>query len=302
MKRTDIHRPSAIIPSEYEFITFDYIKTERIGDCFAIIENRRLITEHMGRTGGNYSVHEHGGNCHICGAHAVYTALFYHPPTNSYIRTGQDCADKLAMGYGDMDTFRTSIKNAIDLQKGKRHAEAVLAEAGLARAWHIHIAYQAELSTKQTAEEFDIWNRANRDESKISDIVLKLIKYGSVSDAQMNFIRTLVDRVARKPEIEAQRAAEREIAADCPIGRVTVTGTIVALREQESDFGVTLKMTVKATEGYIVWCTVPSGMDADRGKEVSFVATLTPSPTDPKFGFGKRPKFISTATAAEGRA
>jgi hypothetical protein len=53
-------------------------------------------------------------------------------------------------------------------------------------------------------------------------------------------------------------------------------------------------VTVKATEGYIVWVTVPSGMEALRGALVSFKATLTPSDTDAKFAFAKRPVVFKT--------
>jgi hypothetical protein len=59
-------------------------------------------------------------------------------------------------------------------------------------------------------------------------------------------------------------------------------------------------MTIKATEGYIVWVTVPSGMEALRGALVSFKATLTPSDTDPKFAFGKRPMAVAIPTQEQG--
>jgi hypothetical protein len=45
--------------------------------------------------------------------------------------------------------------------------------------------------------------------------------------------------------------------------------------------------------GYNVWCTMPSGMSADKGDRVAFKATLTPSDTDTKFAFGKRPTVVA---------
>ena len=60
--RTDTHRPSAIIPDDYQYVACECIKTE--GDielCDLQHENRQIIREHMAQTGGTYSKHEHGG-------------------------------------------------------------------------------------------------------------------------------------------------------------------------------------------------------------------------------------------------
>jgi hypothetical protein len=72
-----------------------------------------------------------------------------------------------------------------------------------------------------------------------------------------------------------------------------VHGTVLKGEERESDFGVVTKMTVKSDLGFIVWCTMPSGMSADKGDSVAFKATLTPSDTDTKFAFGKRPTVVA---------
>jgi hypothetical protein len=55
-------------------------------------------------------------------------------------------------------------------------------------------------------------------------------------------------------------------------------------------------MTVKAAEGFIVWVSMPRGVDAKRGDTISFTATLTPSDTDSKFAFGKRPVLAASAS------
>ena len=94
--RTDIHRPSAINPHEYEFVAFDYIGPGYAG--LSLMSERRAFQQHLTRTGGKYSAHDHGGTCAVCGACAFYIAKFYHRATNTYICTGEDCAAKLDMG------------------------------------------------------------------------------------------------------------------------------------------------------------------------------------------------------------
>jgi hypothetical protein len=320
MTRTDIHRPSVIDPEDYEFVAMECVPSAFDGDieaCYAQQEARQRIRAHMAHTGGAYSHHQHGGNCMVCGcANMIYSCLFYHEKTNTYIRTGQDCAEKMDMGDpAAFNIFRSAVLDWREAKAGQRKAVAVLTEKGLIRAWEIRSDYEkhwddrkplvdviddlykaGRLDTPEHIQalrdlrEYDLrWQAA----STIYDIVGKLIKYGSISDKAMDFLRTLIDRHDRAPQIAAEREAERAGAANCPTGRTVVTGTVLKVEEHESSFGVTLKMTVKAKEGFIVWVSVPAGMSVERGSEVRFKATLTPSDRDPKFGFGKVPKAVT---------
>jgi hypothetical protein len=75
----------------------------------------------------------------VCGnVKATWTVLFYHQPTNTYVRTGQECADKLEMSYGDFNAFRRGITNAIEALAGKKKARAKLELEGLGKAWEIY--------------------------------------------------------------------------------------------------------------------------------------------------------------------
>lgn len=282
MRRTDTHRPSAIIPTEYQYVGMEYRQVNSIEDCYAVMAMRKRIQDHMARTGGTYSNHEHGGNCHVCGSvNAIYTHLFYHVPSNTYIRTGTECTDKLdyAGAAEDMNAFRTAIKDYTELQTGKRKAQGILAEAGLSQVWDVYL------------QEFSASERVPYEEITIREIVGKLIRYGSISEKQMNFVGILVDRINNRAQLEAQRAAEKAIAADCPNGRVNITGTMLKWEVRDSDFGSVTKMLVKSADGFVVWGSMPVGISTDqKGQEVSFTATVEPSEKDPKFGFFKRPR------------
>ena len=118
-------------------------------------------------------------------------------------------------------------------------------------------------------------------------------------------------------ELDAKRAAEREAeraaAEDCPTGRVQVSGVVLKTEVRDSQFGTQYKMTVKTDGGWIAWGSIPANLqlieeaiehpadehgDAwtetrqralERGERVTFTATISPSDTDRKFGFFKRP-------------
>lgn len=135
MKRTDTHRPTALIASEYSYVAPDYIKIDGLGESKLLLEYRAQISAHMARTGGTYSTHHHGGNCMVCGnAQALYTHIFYHEATNSYVRMGGECATQVDMGglwRQHDDRLRKAVKDARDYRAGTQKAAALLADAGL---------------------------------------------------------------------------------------------------------------------------------------------------------------------------
>src|SRR6185312_12079721 len=111
------------------------------------------------------------GTCGICGASAFYLARFYHKPTNTYIATGEDCAEKMAMGEpAAFRTFREKIRAGLEAHAGKQKAKLILERQGLLAAWEIYTA------TDTTGFKYE--------ETTIYDIVSKLVRYGSVSDKQ----------------------------------------------------------------------------------------------------------------------
>lgn len=331
-KRTDIHRPSAIDPEAYEFVGVEYDKVDDdIGKVFMLAEERNIIRRHKERTGGKMSKHQHGGNCHICGAHCIYTALFYHPETNVYIRTGFDCADKMHMGdESKFRAFKKSIHDARERQAGKNKAEAILADAGLSRAWELYIMsdrgdrdaiaaigegrmrepnrYESEMGV-----DYEVWDTTTEFDSVI-DIVGRLVRYGNISEGQEKFLHVLIRKIDNRKQIEAERAAEKAKAEDCPTGRVKIAGTVIKTEARDSQYGLQFKMTVKDDRGFLVWGTIPSNLQLidetktegsdtwieqrslNRNDRVEFTATVTPSDRDAKFGFFKRPskaKLIS---------
>jgi hypothetical protein len=306
--RNDTHRPSVINPSDYEFVAFEYIKTDGdMGACQFLMQERATIAAHMAKTSGTYSQHEHGGSCHICGAGAVYTILFYHSLTNSYIRTGGDCADKLEMRFGDLDAFKKNARLAAGVSKGKRAAAAKWTEAGLARAYALRderntlpaivgLALQPEDFVSEERERAAWIEARERDRrwvnaDKLAEMIRTTEMYGTLSEKMVIYAAKLIDKHDAYAVVQAERAVEKEAAAPCPTGRVEITGVIVKVDERESQWGIVTKMLVKAAEGFMVWSTLPSGAPCERGASITFKATVKPSPDDPKFGFASRPIF-----------
>ncbi len=293
--RTDVHRPSAIDPADYEFVAHECLKIYPgdVGMIQFLIAERERIREHMARTGGNYSSHQHGGNCMVCGSvNAVYTVLFYHEKSNTYVRMGADCTEKCYNGQDfGAARFRSSCDDVRQALAGKRKAEALLGDWGLSLAWEL---YTADYKTSYQA-----WGK---DEITARDIVGNLVKYGSLSDKQQGFLSLLVKRIVNKPVYAARRAQEAASAADCPTGRVVIVGRVLSMRDQFTDYGEVTKMLVKHESGFKVWATCPGSLDCQKGDTIQFTATVEPSRDDPKFGFGKRPTKAEVINRAQQEA
>ena len=246
----------------------------------------------MATTGGTYAKHENSGSCHICGAQAIYICRWYSKADNTYIQTGEDCARKMDMlssfASKSIGQFRKAVSDAREAQAGKRKAQALLGDAGLSRCWDLYVA------TPSSNE----W-----EERTICDIVGKLVKYGSISDKQTNFLHNLLGKIENRAAIQAQRAAEADAAAPVPTGRVTISGTILAIKEVDGFRGPVTKILVKSDTGFKIWGSRFSITGNDGGvqkdQHITFVATCEPSKDDPKFGFFKRPVVALPELSAE---
>lgn len=292
--RTDIHRPSVIIPEDYEFVSIGPVAYAPI----ASIAHAERIKNHMARTGGAWATHNHGGNCHVCGSvNLVWWIAYRNIRTNEYIKVGSECAENLdrsGQGLNALNFFRKSCRLEVGIAKGKEKAKRFLAEAGLFQAWDVYEApVRVDPNTGRGLDQFE--------EITIRDIVGKLVKYGSISEKQVSFMGKLLSQIASREAKKAQRALENEAAEDFPIteDRIKITGTVISTKLQESEmYGSTWKMLVKADAGWKVWCSIPGGAPLDKGARISFFAKVQPSRDDAKFGFGSRPTKLEVIEQA----
>ena len=262
-QRTDIHRPSAIRPDDYEFVAMFFPEPNTPDAAYALSEARATFNRHMEcHPGARFSGHEHGGTCHVCGAYARTTAIFYHSGSNSYVRMGQDCAAKVGMGVDD--AFRAARTEADALRKakkGKLLAKATLAEAGLDRAWDIYAA------TERAAFRYE--------ETTISDIVGKLVRYGSISDAQQGFLAKLLAKLDTRAAADAERAAKA--AASQHVGVVGDRHRLVLrvrlVRSFESAYGIIWLHVCEDVDGNVVVYKGSKEL-ALRGETVTVDATV----------------------------
>jgi hypothetical protein len=324
--RTDVHTPSRIIPSDYEYVGVWTMNIQGLGDAEFILREREAIRAHMTRTAGDYAHVDTTGSCQVCGnVQAIYLALFWHRPTNTYVRVGFDCTSKLEMSGDEraFNLFRKNVQNAREAQAGKRKAIAILGDNGLSAAWDIftaefpkHLEDCKAAGVNSFGDDNGVENPCTCDrevrcrefdafpERTIRDIVGKLVKYGSVSEKQMGFIATLLKQITDRPIVEAQRQAEKDAAGPVPTGRVQMTGTVLMVKEYDKprfsyhDSDTVTKVLIRLENGSKVMGARFENIE--KGETVTFTATVEASKDDPKFGFFKRASLPKPElTAAE---
>jgi hypothetical protein len=264
MARTDAHRPSAINPEDYDFVACDYY------DPWAaqmFMHERKFFRDHMERTVGKFATKHNSGTCHVCGAAAMYVAKYHHRPSNSYIVTGMDCAEKMDFGgTGSFKAFKAKVSHERKIMKGKAVAHEVLALLGMSDAYRVY-----EAGSYQEGK----WLR---EESIICEMVMNLVKYGKWSEKQAEFCRKLLGDIASRPQREAERAAQKEAeaAASNYVGnvgdRLSFDLVVQFVSSFETQFGIMHVHVMKDDAGNVI--VYKGNRIAAKDEKVSLKATV----------------------------
>jgi hypothetical protein len=205
-------------------------------------------------------------DCGHCGTSHYYGAIFRHKQTGEYINVGNVCASKF---------FCFHSRKSMLVAQAKRVSQE------RERAKNNRIKAEQYLETRSDlVEAFKVGH------SIIKDIHDKLLKYGSISDKQADFVLKLAKEESEKePEPEPQ-----PIPTELDGGRSKFTGIILGYKETYSEeWGASWKMLFRDDRGFKLFGGVPSGLNGCQGEPVEFFARINISDKDPCFGFHSRP-------------
>ena len=214
--------------------------------------------------------------CHCGNGNVRWITAVRHQPTGEVVVFGADCTARL--GFEDRKAFKLAQLKA-------------KAEAGHARlrVWKQREAFVAARPDLVAAIE-QAKQPVHQGNSFVADVLNKLNTWGNLTDRQ---VVAVISSLQRDVDMAARKAQEAtEVKGPAPSGRQTVTGLVLTTREQESDFGIVVKMLMKLGNNSRVWLTCPSSSQIDRGDTVTIRATFTPKADDPSFAFGSRPQTI----------
>ena len=324
-KRTDPHRPGAIVPAEYQArvyyslpsgmlpmigvdCTLPYhrkgadgkleVVTPKCPDsgwcCVASAERKA-----PGKWGGI-------GKCGVCGAHYNNGVVFVHAPTGDVVHMGHDCARKYELMF-DLSAW--------EIEHGRAKAAAA---KEIAR----------EKNAKQRKNFLDKYPGLEEalevEHHIITDIKARFTTYRELSERQIALVMKIANEV-RNPK----PPAPEDVKVPGPLGKVEFEGTIVSAKIHEGDWGsawkITVKVSVPASDNapggcWLAWGTAPRSLmdeivttiendparsranreteirDSLRGRMITLRATLE-SGSEEHFRFMKRPTVITKKVA-----
>lgn len=271
--RTDIHSPKSLEfdPAQYDLVGVFYLGEDREQFEFLAYQKeiQRLIDSGFRRFGGSR-------NCAHCGARLSYSALMVRRDSGEFLHIGETCLGNR------FELSRAEFQHLRETQRLNRERATIAERRASFLAEHPIVAELLEFVADVDSFEF------------LNSLADSFNSRALLSDNQLNALPKALTGARKAIQARAEREATsnalRASGVVAPEGRVIVEGEIVGLKWQESAYGDTLKMTVKSTEGWCVFVSVPSDIsNVDKGDIVRFTATLTRSDSDSLFAFGKRP-------------
>ena len=309
-KRSDPHRPGALVPAHYTYVfsfslasseggwpvpsegincALDYRRWEKDADG----KEHCINGEHrpdgeccvVGLRGKGFRFARNGGpgKCDVCGAHYIHGDVWRYVPTGELLFLGHDCAAKYEL---------LADRSAHELRMGRLRAAAA-AQCEKARRAEAYAAFCGEHAGLAEALEVEHYI--------LLDLKRKLREYGEISDKQVALAHKLADEVKNPPP------ADMHVPA--PTGKQTFRGTIVSKKTHEGGYGPSVKITVKVTTPagvWLAWGTAPQALFDQaskhgyrlKGAEVELTATLKAG-RDPHFAIMSRPRGTVLAFPCE---
>lgn len=228
------------------------------------------------RCGGSGQYHVHGV-CYRCGGCGV-------DPTERQWVYPASWTDEQCQAHVDSLVARNQASRDRAAAKRQAKADAVY-QGNVARCPAL-----ARLDDSEFRSQFDGF---------VLDIRSKSFKF-ALSDKQLACVTKAVEsKDAYLARRAAQKAEAIANAKPIPAGRVTVEGTILSIKEYESDYGVAIKCLLQC-DGYKLFGTVPAGLVAEANAGDTVRLTATVKEKEPGFGTYSRPtggEILTPATA-----
>lgn len=275
MIRTDIHRPSAIDPAEYEYIGsvdsqepfYSDLMKDQIEDLYKRAHNSKSAP---------YS--ENVSKCDHCGAYLRYVCFWFHTPTGDVITTGEICAQE-TMDVPDRTTLELKRLREDAASRRQRQKEEERRIGNL------------EYISKKFPEAYNLLVSYQGENTFILNVASRMDELGFLTEKQAN----AVIRAAQKDkEFKAHKEEEEKNASPVVEGKgIKITGRILNMYSKDTDFGTRYVMTVLDDRGFKVWGSEPSTEEEiNPNDRIEFIANTTKSDRDETFGFFKRPRKL----------
>ncbi len=282
MSNTNTHNPygvAQIDPSDWTFVADfyrgnDYEIERYYQESYVTLARAINGTDEFEPEDWDKIIGHKNGGCASCGAAFLYGVVF--TDGDVFIQVGHTCGADHFNQPSIVELNRVRAVKAAQNLKAQRAANA---------------------SAEKFVNEHDGLKEAlnNTDHGIVHDIRSKLVQYGSLSQGQVDLVFKIAGEQAEYTDRKAVREAELANTPALTEGRYEITGKVISVKAQDSDYGTQYKQLVELPDGNRVWGTIPSSIldevwNSPKGTStVTFTAAVERSKDDEHFGFYKRP-------------
>ena len=242
-KRTDVHRPAAIVPADYSFVLYYASPTPGEASSMGTAAFEALLEscglKQLGELERTVAWAPTGSRsqCSVCGSWFRGGAVWRHEPTGEHIYMGLDCSDKYELLFdrseAELVLGRQRAAVATALLKAEKVAERAAFLAG-------HPGLEAALATEHRI---------------VRDIAAQLVVRCSLSEKQIALVMKLA------AEARAPKATEPESHYVGTVGERPVWDLTVAfVTSFDNDWGSTYVYSMRDAAGNVVVAKVSSGL------------------------------------------
>lgn len=289
-KRTDVHRPTALVTEDYDFFACGYYGDHGEPGFSPMITP---MGQELLRQGWKFD-DVNGGNCDHCGAHIKYYAIMKHLPSRKLIKIGEIClGNRFERSTAEFQRLRKEAK--LDRERQARLREAEQWKENNAEIWDY---LYEQVHEKHTENDF------------LRSLFKAVDQYGSLTERQVAAVEKFITREREREQQREERQANEPQPTPVIEGNGEITGRVVHMKWKDSEYygGGSMKMLVIDDRGFKVWGTVPKSILADIDSasrdanvttynellrqntvRVNFKATVKKSNDDECFGFFSRP-------------
>lgn len=297
--RRDEHRPVNLVTEDYEYVeaydsclAFPPMPDSQDAEILAVwraaCDAIRSYMQGLRDKVATSSVNRGLTQCHHCGAHIRYGALMHHTPSDTYIAVGEVCLE---------NRFERATK---EFQRLRKAAQLDRERQRIISLKNEFVEANPDLGFMLNNPAENSWPRDARNDF-IEDVARRLRIYGSISDKQIDAVRSSIARTAARRE-------ERETEVWLPVPdhgeRERIEAVVLNERWDDGQFGPVQKMLlrVETPEGnFKLWGNAPSRIVVTRGDRLQFTCRWKRSDKDDFFGFFKLDSGSRAELVEEGK-
>ena len=163
-------------------------------------------------------------------------------------------------------------------------------------ALHVALMARHKADEEHSAANYEVERKFWKTYGSVPEFIRNAMRdWGGLTEKQLAYAKKVFnERIERNAGLNAKTEARKaSVTEKWEIGRAKeLSGTVVSVKQHESDFGLVFKMTALLSDNRMLYCSLPDSSMVKGSTFTNLSVTISGiSDTDETFAFGKLPKL-----------